>query len=114
MQILRMIYRFMEQVFFHFVNIYNRFFFFNSLQIGVFAIHLHRLIIEKPFLFIKETNHQEISIDTFRICINAYALSRYSKTIRVYSTDNIAQLNQTMQMIIRVKIKKRDFRVENF
>ncbi len=76
--------------------------FFNSKQIGVLAIHLHQLIIDKSFY----SNHQEISIETFRICISAYGLSRYSKSVRVYSTDkqdNLVRFNQTIHMIIRVK-----------
>ncbi|CAF1419460.1 unnamed protein product [Adineta steineri] len=74
--------------------------------IGVLAIHLHKLIINKSFYF----NSQEISIDTFRICINAYALSRYSKTIRIYSTENFARFDQTMQFIIRIYDKRHDKR----
>jgi hypothetical protein len=61
------------------------------------------LIIDKPFILVKDDDGQEIRIDVFRLCISAYALSRYSKTIRVYSTENSAQLDQTMQMMIRVK-----------
>ncbi|CAF0847276.1 unnamed protein product [Rotaria sordida] len=82
--------------------------------IGVVAIHLHRLIINKPFHLIKDNNNQqEINIDTFRICISGCALSRYSKTVRVYSTEkqeNIARFDQTMHMIIRIYDKRHDKR----
>ncbi len=74
--------------------------FFYSKQIGVLAIHLHKLIIDKPFIL------KEIPIDKFRICITAYALSRYSKSVRVYLKENYTRLDQTMQMIIRVKERK--------
>jgi hypothetical protein len=69
----------------------------------VLAVHFHQLIIDKPFVLLKHANQQEITIDTFRICLSAYALSRYSKTIRVYSMKNNARFDQTMQMLIRVK-----------
>ncbi|CAF4857680.1 unnamed protein product, partial [Rotaria sp. Silwood1] len=82
--------------------------------IGVVAIHLHQLIINEPFHLIKDNNNQQkINIDAFRICICAYALSRYSKTVRIYSTEkkqNIARFDQTMQMIIRIYDKRHDKR----
>ncbi|CAF2835715.1 unnamed protein product [Rotaria sp. Silwood2] len=82
--------------------------------IGVVAIHLHQLIINKPFHLIKDNNNrQEKNIDTFRICICAYALSRYSKTVRIYPTEkqkNIARFDQTMHMIIRIYDKRHDKR----
>ncbi len=86
--------------------------FFNSKQIGVLAIHLHQLIIDKSFY----STRQEIPIETFRICISAYGLSRYSKSVRVYSTDkqdNFVRFNQTMQMIIRVKERNQFFLIKN-
>lgn len=73
------------------------------LQIGVLAIHLHHLRIDKPFIQWMNSDQQEVLIDTFRLCISVYALSRYSKTVRVYSTENTARFDQTMQMLIRVE-----------
>ncbi len=93
---------------------YSKPFFCSSKQIGVLAVHLHQLIIDKPFLLLKNANQQEISIDTFRICLSAYALSRYSKTVRVYSTKNNARFDQTMQMLIRVKERKEFLLIRNF
>jgi len=78
------------------------------IQIGVLAVHLHHLIIEKPIFLIKETSHQAISIDTFRICVNAYVFSRYSKTVRIYSNENRARFDQTMQMLLRVRRRSFD------
>lgn len=69
-------------------------------------MHLHRLIINQPFLPIQPASSHVQPIDTFRICISAYALNRYSKTVRIIRTEkheDIAQFNQTMQMIIRVE-----------
>ena len=102
-RILRMISQLMEQVFIHSTNSPFSFFFPTSFQTGVLAIHLHQLRIEKPFTQWTNAHQQEVSIDTFRLCISVYALSRYSKTVRVYSTENTARFDQTMHMLIRVE-----------
>ncbi|CAF4393926.1 unnamed protein product [Rotaria magnacalcarata] len=56
---------------------------------------------------------QDRKIDSFRICISAYGLSRYSKTVRMHRTEkqeNIARFDQTMQMMIRIYDSRHDQR----
>ncbi|CAF4611483.1 unnamed protein product [Rotaria socialis] len=83
-------------------------------KIGVLAVHLHQLIINKTFYLISNNNtRQDKKIDSFRICISAYGLSRYSKTVRMYRTEkqeNIARFDQTMQMMIRIYDSRHDQR----
>ncbi|CAM4781583.1 unnamed protein product [Rotaria magnacalcarata] len=82
--------------------------------IGVLAVHLHQLIIKKTFYLIPDNNtRQDRKIDSFRICISAYGLSRYSKTVRMHRTEkqeNIARFDQTMQMMIRIYDSRHDQR----
>lgn len=102
-RLLWMIFLSMEQVFIHSKTLTYSL----SIQIGVLAIHLHYLRINKPFIQLKDIHQHDVSIDTFRLCISVYALSRYSKTIRVYPTESNARFDQTMQMLIRVN--RREF-----
>ncbi|CAF1158775.1 unnamed protein product [Adineta ricciae] len=77
--------------------------------IGVLGIHLHQLIVNKPFYF----DGQQKSIDAFRICVSAYALTRYSKTRRVYVSEKqepVVRFDQTIQMLTRIYDKRRDKR----
>ncbi|CAF0771780.1 unnamed protein product [Didymodactylos carnosus] len=79
----------------------------SAVRIDSKPVHLHQLRIYQPFLVQKD--NYKVPVKSFRLCVVAYGMSRYSKTVRVQS-DKIAYLDQEIQLMIRIYDKRYDKR----